>query len=178
MNEDIEAQLMSRIQASGLMPYLNLEKSHVLELPDGNFVELVTDDGGKLPAFQELISEFGKQDSFSSIVRAIWRVDEVGDPVQAYSPETGTPRTSMQFPVQLKSGDADCRVWVEVTYLASQTFAAQGLDIKCKKEIVGDYVESQLKHGGPSYWDPERFPHLEINSDTASYITSRMAIRH
>jgi len=92
--------------------------------------------------------------------------------------ETGSPRTAVQYPVMIRSGAAQRRVWVEVTYLASKAFEEKGVDPEGEKDIVRDFVREQLRKGGASYWDPNRYPSLEINADGAEYIASRLARPH
>jgi hypothetical protein len=46
-----------------------------------------------------------------------------------------------------------------------------------EKSIVREFVAEQLSKGGASYWDPERFPRLEINGDMAEYIASRRSAK-
>jgi hypothetical protein len=191
MGESLEAPIRRRLRADGLLPYLVEERSQFLDFPSGYFVELVVKDGTKLPEFRRAVDEVKAAvlekvdvivralwevsilEKVDVIVRALWEVSNVGDPVQAYSMQTGTPRTAMQYPVDLQSGNATKRIWVEVTYLADMTFDEHGAKtIEDVKKIVEEFVISQLKIGGASYWDPEHSPVLEINSNTAQFIVS------
>jgi hypothetical protein len=175
MGESLEAQIRKKLEADGLLPYLVEERSQFLDFPDRYFVELVVNDGTRLPEFRRAVDEIEAEapEKLDVIVRALWEVGGVGDPVQAYSMQTGTPRTAMQYPVDLKSGSATKRIWVEVTYLADKVFEERGAErIEDVRKIVEEFVASQLKIGGASYWDPERDPVLEINSNTANYIVS------
>ncbi len=158
-----------------MLPYLVDERSQFLDFPSGYFVELVVKDGAKLPEFRRAIDEVRAElpEKLDVVIRAMWEMSSVGDPVQAYSKKTGTPRMAMQYPVDLKSGSVTKRVWVEVTYLADKMFEERGAkNTEDVKEIVEEFVISQLKKGGASYWDPEQSPVLEINSNTASFIVS------
>jgi hypothetical protein len=175
MTVSLENVFKQRLQDSGLLPYLFTERSQFLDFPDSFFVELVVKDGTKLPEFSRVVDQIraeAPEQHLNAIVRATWDVENVGDPIQAYSKETGTPRFAVQYPVDLKSGNATTRVWVEVTTLADRTLESHGADRDDLRTIVREFVRAQLKKGGASYWDPQKFPHLEINSDTASFILS------
>lgn len=175
MGERFEAQIRKKLEAEGLLPYLVEERSQFLDFPGRYFVELVVRDGSKLPDFRRAVEELRAEvpEKLDVIVRALWEIIDVGDPIQAYSMETGTPRTAMQYPVDLKSGNSTKRIGVEVTYLADKVFEERGAKrIEDVKKIVEEFVASQLKIGGAGYWDPERDPVLKINSNTANYIVS------
>jgi hypothetical protein len=169
---DLQAQMEGRLDKAGLLPYLDESESRFLDLEDDFFVELVARDSTKLPEFGR-IAEAVKSENpkIKTLVRAHWEIEKVGQPVQAYDiPGTGAPRTAVLYPVELRSGLGAKRVWVEVTTLASMAFDSHRLD---EKGIVHDFVAEQLLKGGSSYWDPERFPRLEINGDMAEYIAGR-----
>jgi len=174
MTGSLENLFRQQLQDTGLLPYLFAERSQFLDFPDSYFVELVVKDGTKLPQFRGLVERIRAEapQRLDAIIRAVWEVERVGDLVQAYSTQTGAPRAAVQYPVDLKSGNASARVWVEVTYLASEIFEQHGANKDEVKGIVGEYVSTQLKKGGASYWDPERFPYLEISGDTAEFIVS------
>jgi hypothetical protein len=169
---DLQAQVEGRLNQAGLLPFLDRGESQFLELGDDFFVELVARDSTKLPEFGR-IAETVKSENprVKTLVRAHWEMENVGEPVQASDiPGTGAPRAAVLYPVDLASGRGKKRVWVEVTYLASETFDQHGVKNEDVKGIVREYVSIQLRKGGASYWDPERFPHLEINGDTAEFI--------
>jgi|SRR5450432_87322 len=174
MATDLQIQLEGRLNRAGLLPYLDEGESRFLDLEDDFFVELVARDSTKLLEFGR-VAEAVKSENpkIKTLIRAHWEIREVGRPVQAYDiPGTGAPRTAVLYPVDLKSGEGAKRIWVEVTTLASMTFDHYKLD---EKKIVTEFVLEQLSKGGASYWDPERFPRLEINGDMAEYIASRMS---
>jgi hypothetical protein len=171
---DLQVQLEGRLNQAGLLPYLDEGESRFLDLEDDLFVELVARDSTKLSEFGR-VAEAAKSENpkIKTLVRAHWEIRNVGQPVQAYDiPGTGAPRTAVLYPVDLKSGEGAVRIWVEVTTLASMAFDHYRLD---EKDIVTGFVVEQLSKGGASYWDPERFPRLEINADMAEYMASRMS---
>jgi hypothetical protein len=168
---DIQARLEGQLDQAGLLPYLDKEESRFLDLDDDLFVELVAHDSTKLSEFGRIVEEVRSGNPrVKTLVRAHWNIEAVGQPVPAYDMKTGTPRTAALYPVDLKSGQGKKQIWVEVTTLASMVFKNDRLDVK---DIVREFVAQQLSKGGASYWDPERFPQLEINGDVAEYIASR-----
>ncbi|HXM20252.1 MAG TPA: hypothetical protein VN948_03195 [Terriglobales bacterium] len=168
---DLQAQLEGRLNQAGLLPYLDKDESRFVDLEDDFFVELVARDSTKLPEIGRIVEEVRSGNPrVKTLVRAHWEIEDVGRPYPAYNPKTGTPRTAASYPVDLKSGQGTTQIWVEVSTLASMVFKGRGLDVK---GIVRDNVAEQLSKGGASYWDPERFPRLEINANMAEYIASR-----
>ena len=172
---ELAQEMEQRFAAAGLLPQFAADRSQFLETPDGLFAEIVVRDGTKLGEFERVVTDLKQVvgEPLEVIVRALWEIERVGEPEVAYSPETGAPRFAQQFPVELRSGPARQRVWVDVTYLAGKVFEDNGIDQEGTKRIIGDFVRDQLRKGGSSYWDPVRFSHLEINGDTASFIASR-----
>jgi hypothetical protein len=172
---DIQAQLEGRLDQAGLLSYLDKEESRFVDLEDDFFVELVARDSTKLPEFGRIVEEIKSGNPrVKTLVRAHWEIVDVGRPEPVYDPKTGTPRTVASYPVDLKSGQGTKQIWVEVSTLASMVFKAGGFDVR---SIVRDFVAEQLSKGGASYWDPERFPQLEINANMAEYIASRKSAR-
>jgi hypothetical protein len=175
MTTDLQTQLEGRLDQAGLLAYLDKGESRFIQLGDNFFVELVASDSTKLPDFGRVAEAVRSEDPrIKALVRAHWEVEQVGEPMQAFDvPGTGAPRFAVQYPVRLKSGQGAIEAWVEVTTLASMTFKDQKLD---EKSIVREFVEEQLSKGGASYWDPQRFPRLEISGNMAEYIASRKSL--
>lgn len=173
--EELEKGAKERFSAAGLMPDLVEEKSQFLDLPGELFAEIVIRNGSKLRDFEQIMTDLGSAagQKLEVIVRPLWQIESVGDPGIAYSRETGAPRAAEQFPVDLRSGDARQRVWVDVTFLAGKVFEENGIDSNGVKRIITDLIRDELRKGGESYWDAIHFPHLEINGDTASFLASR-----
>jgi hypothetical protein len=173
---DLQSQLEARIQQAGLLPYLDKEESRFVNLEESFLVELVARDSTKLPDFGRIVEGLRAENpEVRTLVRARWEVEDVGQPIQAYDiPGTGAPRMAVQYPVRLSSGRGVAQVWVEVTTLASMAFRHHNVD---EKSIVREFVLEQLSKGGASYWDPERFPRLEISANMADYIVSRRPLK-
>ena|ERR1700733_2392774 len=174
---DLQAQLEGRLNQAGLLPYLDKGESRFIDLEEDFFVELVARDSTKLPEFGRIAQAVKSENPrVKTLVRAHWDIKDIGQPEQAYDvPGTGAPRTAVLYPVDLQSGLGAQRIWVEVTTLASMVFKDHCLDVK---RVVHDFVAEQLSKGGASYWDPERFPQLEINGDRAEYIASKRSSKH
>jgi hypothetical protein len=174
---DVESKFEEKIRQAGLMPFFSAKESHFLDLEGDLFVEIVARDSTKLPEFGRIAAEVkAENSSVNTVVRAHWEIESIGEPVQAYDiPGSGAPRTAASYPVDLRSGLGVTQIWVEVTTLASMVFRERGLDVK---SVIRDFVAGQLSKGGASYWDPERFPQLEINGDKAEYIASKTSTRH
>ncbi len=171
---ELERLTRAKLEKIGLLRYIDADKSQFLDLPEGSFVELVIRDGSKLPEFTAIAGELHATagERVDSIVRAVWEVESVESPLQAYSAETGSPRTAVQYPVNIRSGNATRRIFVEVTFLAGETFEQHGLDREAIKDVVAEFTRLELRKGGASYWDPVRFPYLEVSAEVASFIVS------
>jgi hypothetical protein len=171
MVTDIQARLEGRLNQAGLLPYLDREESRFVDLEDDFFVELVARDSTKLLELGRIVEEIRSGNpKVKALIRAHWEIVDVGQPEPVYDPKTGGLRTVASYPVDLRSGQGITQAWVEVSTLASMVFKARAFDVK---GVVRDFVTEQLSKGGASYWDPERFPQLEINANMAEYIASR-----
>jgi hypothetical protein len=168
---ELQTQLESRLNQAGLLSYLDKGESQFLDLGDDFFIELVARDSTKLSDFGRIVEEVRSGNpKVKTLIRAHWELVSVGQPLPAYNMQTGTPRTAAAYPIDLRSGEGTARAWVEVSTLASLILKNSGLDIET---IVREFVEERLVMGGASYWDPERYPQLEISANTAEYIASR-----
>jgi hypothetical protein len=175
---DVESKFEAKIRQAGLLPFFSANESHFLDLGGDLFVEIVARDGGKLPDFRRIAEEVRAEDpSINAVVRAHWEVKEIGEALQAKNFETGAPWFGELYPVTLESGSDTRQVWVEVTTLASKALRDRGFDSEAIKRVVRDFVGQRLKIGGSSYWDPIRFPQLEISGDTAEHIVSKRSAK-
>ncbi len=174
MAADIQAQTEGRLNQAGLLPYLDKDESRFVDLDEDFLIELVARDNTKLPEFGRVAEEVRSENpKVKTLVRAHWEIVSVGRPSPVWNPETGRPRTAAQYPVDLQSGRGTKQVSVEVTTLASMVFRDHSLDVE---QVVREFVAEQLSKGGASYWDPERFPQLEVNGNMAEYIASRKSV--
>jgi hypothetical protein len=172
---DIQAQTEGRLNQAGLLPYLDKNESRFVDLDEDFLVELVARDSTKLPEFGRVAEEVRSENpKVKTLVRAHWDIVGVGRPSPVYDPKTGAPRTAAQYPVDLRSGRGTTQIFVEVTTLASMVFKDHVCEVE---QVVREFVAEQLSKGGASYWDPERFPQLEINGDRAEYIASKRSAK-
>jgi hypothetical protein len=175
---DVESKFEEKIRQAGLVPFFSPNESHFLDLGGDLFVEIVARDSTKLSEFSRIADELkAESPNVKTVVRAHWEVEAVGDLVQARNFETGAPWFGELYPVTPRSGSGEKKIWVEVTTLASRALRAHGFDTEAIKRVVRDFVGERLKIGGSSYWDPMRFPQLEINGDVAEYIASKRSTK-
>jgi hypothetical protein len=175
---DVESKFEERMRQAGLAPFFSASESQFLDLGGDFFVEIVAKDSTKLSEFNRIADEIKADNpSVKTVVRAHWEVDNIGDPMQAYNMQTGTPRMAVLYPVTLKSGSGAQQIWVEVTTLASMVLKDRGFGSEATRRIIRDFVGERLKIGGSSYWDPIKFQQLEINGDTAEYIASKRSAK-
>jgi hypothetical protein len=175
---DVESKFEEKIRQAGLMPFFSAGESHFLDLEGDLFVEIVARDGTKLSEFRRIADEVKAENpSVNAVVRAHWEVKKIGEAVQARNLETGAPWFGELYPVTLESGSDTKQVWVEVTTLASKGLRGRGFDSEAIKRVVRDFVGERLTIGGSSYWDPIRFPQLEISGDVAEFIASKRSAK-
>jgi len=175
----LERLMREKLGAAGLLQVLDEYKSQFLEFPDGLFAELVLTDGSKLVEVErigrEMRESLKKQNvDLDVIVRAIWTVNEIGNPSAARGASGGL-RAAWTVPVTLASGGSRRVVEVDVLYGVvldiKQRIAGKGLDeASAVKEVVREYIEMELSRGGESYWDPIHYPQQEINGSALSYL--------
>jgi hypothetical protein len=175
---DVESKFEEKIRQAGLLPFFSAKESHFLDLEGDLFVEIVARDSTKLPEFGRIAEEVKAENpSVKTVVRAHWEIERVDGPVQATKLETGAPWFGELYPVTLKSGGGEKQIWVEVTTLASRVLRDHGFDSEAIRRVIRDFVGNRLKVGGGSYWDPIRFPQLEISGDMAESIVSKRSAK-
>src|SRR5271168_4835315 len=167
---ELEQVVKERLDSIGLWDAIDKHKSQFLEFPDGLFAELVLGDGTMLVDVEriarELQASLRKQDvDLDVIVRCIWTVKDIKDPVPA------AEGSGVRFPwtAVLASGNLIANVEVDVTLLATleikRKFAAeyQSDGKAVVKEVIKEFLKLQLSFGGETYWDPIRHPRQELN---------------
>jgi len=187
---ELETILRDRLIAAGVATVLNEDKSQFLDLSDGFFAEIVLNDGSKLTATEQIVrnlrgelQEKGVQ--LESIVRAIWRVKNIRfiGPARGVS---GALKAALEFEATLESGTRECSVSIEVSLAAlnklrekfalservgSPAWTDEGdVHEQTLKKLVEEFLDFQLSSGGTSYWDPIRFPKLELKEAAVSYL--------
>jgi len=173
-----EELLERQLRDSGLVQFIDRERSQFLDLADQIFVEIVLKDATRLDDAEKIIRTLARELNaqgihLDSVVRAVWEVVDVLYVGPSRSPDGGI-RASSEFHVTLKSGARTHRVVVDVFWGASEfleekfSLKSQGrrgsqVSIEMLANAVSSFVQHQLSLGGTGYWDPIRFPRLELN---------------
>ncbi len=193
--------VLSRLQAQGLGEAISLTKSQFLETSlshDSFFVEVVLTQANRLADTEKTLAvirdELSSQAvSLEYIVRALWEVlpDTINRDSRPIS--TGTPvklAVGILFRARLQSGQETTEVEILVTsdaldvvaarfgYPVSEPFewsAGKEVDEQTLKDLITRFLEEELSHGGESYWDPVRYPELELNAPAVSYLLGHSA---
>jgi hypothetical protein len=168
-----------RLRESSLDQLRDRERSQFLDLQGEIFVEIVLNDATRLDDAERiarnLTREFKDQGiHLDSVVRAVWEIVDVNYVGPSRTSDGGL-RAALEFQITLKSGTRIHRVIVDVFWGAAE-FLEEKFSLKSKavrqgnqvsKEMlakaVRSFVEHQLTAGGTGFWDPIRFPRLELN---------------
>jgi hypothetical protein len=187
---ELETVVRDKLKSAGVGPALVEEKGQFLETPEGFFAEIVLNDGSKLPAVERVVRSVkeelkDKGVQLDAIVRAVWRVSDIRfiGPARSVS---GGLKAALEFAAVLESGDKECNVTVEVTLAALNRlrqklalaekvgfpgWSKEGdVDEDTLRKTVAEFLDFQLSIGGASYWDPLRFPKVELQEATVSYL--------
>jgi hypothetical protein len=134
------------------------------------FVELVLNDGSKIPKAEELLSQAAKD---------LQREGAILDG-QAIS-SSGCPKASMAFIAELKSGNATCRVSVDMTFSAIEVLRRKHADTSRSTErsipvnelaAVQRHLDRQLSLGETSYWNPLKYGSCELDEPAMFFLCS------
>lgn len=187
---ELETVFRDKLEQAGIVAALNEEKSQFLDLSDGFFAEIVLNDGSKLAGAERIVRSVKEQLEergvrVDSIVRAVWRVKEINliRPARGVS---GGLKAALEFEAILESGSRQCRASIELTLAALNRlreklalaekvgfpgWASNGdVDEDTLRKVVAEFLDFQLSNGGASYWDPIRFPKLELKESAVSYL--------
>ena len=173
--ERVQHEMKDQFARAGLLPFLVEDLSQVLDVGNEFFVEVVLSDRAKLGEASDLIRQFlsgsalgGK--SYTLVVRSKWLIEKIGDPVPAYGQDGGL-RAAVLVPVTLQSGSERTLVTVAVTKLAEMEFdRILGRKID-PRQVAKPVVESALRRGGRSFWDPTSENYLEVASGAVANIS-------
>jgi hypothetical protein len=187
---ELETAFRDKLEQAGLMAALNEDQSQFLDLSGGFLAEIVLNDGSKLAlaertvrSVKEELEERGV--AVDSIVRAVWAVKEINF-IGAARALSGGIKAALEFEAMLESGNRQCRVSIELTLAALNKlreklalpekvgfpgWAKDGdVDEDTLRKMVAEFLDFQLSTGGASYWDPIRFPKLELKESAVSYL--------
>ncbi|HUY80315.1 MAG TPA: hypothetical protein VMU92_01160 [Acidobacteriaceae bacterium] len=177
---ELKKALADELKSAGLAPYIVRDKSQVLEVSEGFFVEMVLNDGSKLGDAENLIGSIrAKMQSHGvqiiSVLRAVWSVKEV-ERIGPSRGKSGGIKTSVDFRAILESGRRETEVVIEVGDLALKELRERlGSDDKVL-DAVEDFLRLQLSWGGAGYWDPVRYPRQILNEAAILYLRTHQSV--
>lgn len=168
--EQIEREMRAEFDRAGLSPFFIEGSSEIVDLDGEVHAEVVLSDWAKLDEAADLMKHILHGKRYSLIVRSKWLIEHVGDLAPAYEPSGGL-RAAVLIPVTLRSGNERTTVTVSVTKMAEWEFElilGRKADLKQVARVV---VESALRRGGRSFWDPTTENYLEVASGSVANIS-------
>jgi hypothetical protein len=200
--KELERLVLQRLANKGLAAFIDKAQSNFLDMSlatETFFAEIVFMDASRLGEAEDVLLTIQKElqsnhIQLDFIARAAWQVlPDMVSQKQAAS-LTGIPirfTQGISFVAQLKSGAQETGVSVFIAMDALDLLAErfgfrrpdpvgwvpdQGdINEKTLKTVVVSFLEQELARGGKSYWDPVRYPHLELNEAAASYLLGHSA---
>jgi len=176
---DLEQSVRGALQQAGLLEYLDEGQTQFLEFPDGWFAEIVVRDGSRLAEVERVVERYKERlrrndaGELDEIIRPLWTVAKI----ERAGPSVSFPglEPAIRFAVTLRSGNLGCEVQVDLTEGALALIRERLHDTKAPEdtalqEIVREFVNLELSHGGQSYWSPRRDPHLELGTAGFMYL--------
>jgi hypothetical protein len=191
----LEDLVEHQLREAGLFQFLSREHSQYLDLGDGLlFVEVVLTDATPLIDVEKIVRRTSDQVTaqggrLDSVVRALWKVEEVRYIGPSRSPNGGL-RAAYAFEVALRSGDKRHPVIVDVSWSAVEflrsklglgKFVSGSQNALQKGHITGEllgervrsFIEHELSLGGTSYWDPIRYPQRDLNDAAMLFLVGQ-----
>jgi hypothetical protein len=169
--ETIRSEIERRLQEASLLPFVVCDKLLYLDMSDQIFVEVLLSDDSRREEVKGLLEEIAgspdfKGKPFEIIVRSTWKIEGAGATEIARSPDGGV-RAAVIVPVRLRAGSAVTTVNVAVSWLALEELKRISGQEPNLQDLAFAYVESLLKPGGQSYWEPTLHSYLEIGAEMA-----------
>lgn len=176
---DLEQSVRGSLRQAGLLQYVDEEETQFLEFPEGWFAEIALKDGSKVPDVENIVRRF-KIDlqreqavELDEIVRPVWKltkIERVGSSVSFPGLEQ-----AVRFIAALESGSLTCAVRIDVTEAAlgvihEKLSKTQVPEDAALREVVGEFLKTQLSHGGSRHWDPRRESRLELDAAALTYL--------
>jgi hypothetical protein len=168
--EQIQRDMKDGFDRVGLLPFLVEGSSEIYDLGGELYVDVVMSDRAKIDEADRIVRGLLKGEHYSLVVRSKWVIEEVGDLIPARGQDGGL-RAAVLIPVMLRSGSERTSVTVSVTKMAEWEFDSilgRKTDLKRVATVV---VESALRRGGSSFWDPITENYLEVASGAAANIS-------
>jgi hypothetical protein len=168
--ERLQHEMRTQFDRAGLLPFLVEASSEIVDLDGELFAEIVLSDRTKLDEATNLMRTIFQNTRYSLVVRSKWLIEQIGNLAPAYG-ESGGLKAAVLIPVTLRSGDECTTVTVSVTKMAEWEFDSilgRKTDLKQVAKVV---VESALRRGGRSFWDPTIENYLEVASGSVANIS-------
>jgi len=176
---DVEQSVRGALQEAGLLQYLDEDQTQFLEFPDGWFAEVVVKDGSKLLEVERIVERYKEHlrrtdaGDLDEIVRPVWSIAKI----ERVGPSISFPglEPAVRFGVTLQSGSLSCEVKVDLTegalaLIRERLHETKAPEETALQEIVREFVNLELSHGGESYWDPRRGARLELGAAAFMYL--------
>lgn len=176
---DVEQSVRGALQEAGLLQYLDEGQTQFLEFPDGWFAEIVVKDGSKLSEVETIVERYKEHlrrndaGDLDEIVRPVWSIAKI----ERVGPSVSFPglEPAVRFDVTLQSGSLSCDVQVDLTegalaLIRERLHETNAPEDSALQEIVREFVNLELSHGGESYLDPRRGSRLELGAAAFMYL--------
>lgn len=171
---EFSALVQRRLEQTGLISFLDESMSTCIENAAEFFVELVLHDGAEIKRGEELLTEIAKtfmqkhqNIRVSGVVRAHWSIKSITYKGNCHD-ESGLPKNSECFRVELESGKTIHTVEVEVTPSGFDEIVRNlGPGDQSVERVIRKLLENDLKKGGESFWHPIRHPKQYLNDVAA-----------
>jgi hypothetical protein len=168
--EQLQSEMKERLAHAGLLPFIVEDSSEIYDLGGELFAELVVSDRARLEEASELVRQLLEGKSYTLVARLKWSIEQVGHPTPAYGQDGGL-RAAVLIPIVLQSGSERTSATVAVTKLAEMEFErilGRKIDLR---EVAKLVIESALRRGGRSFWDPTVDNYLEVASGAVANIS-------
>lgn len=171
--------VQKKIEEMGMIDLLDETHSACVENGSTFFVELALHDGSWIARGEELILEISNSFKHEhvrvmGVVRAHWTVAEIQH-VGTCTDDSGLPRNSECFKVELRAGEGKQIVEVEVTPGAFEKIDRRlGKGMQIAQQVIRKMLEENLKQGGQSYWHPIRNPKHRLDELAAQVMIHKI----
>jgi hypothetical protein len=171
----VQDMLLQKLREANLSNVLRMDLSQFLDMEDFVFAEVVLSDGAELDRVEAIVGDLKDAvracgTKVDCIVRALWEVTQVKDHGTAYGKD-GAPRAAHEFYVTVKSGTQVHTVVVEISWGTMEAFRRKRDEEIVK--IIRKFVGYQLRRGGTSYWDPLKYPRMELNDAAIAFMSAQ-----
>ena len=168
--QTLERKVRERFQDAGLSPFLIEDASELVDLGGELHAEILLSDPSKLNEASDLMKAILQGENYSLVVRPKWTIELIGDLAPAYAANGGL-RAAVLIPVTLRSGTERLVVTVAITKAAEWEFETALGHKADLQQVARVMVESALRRGGRSFWDPTQEDYLEVAAGSVANIS-------